>query len=145
MSNKKGGSKLPIIIAVVALVLIAVVFGVIYFLNRPAAQTGTKAYTLAVVDKDGNTKEYTGKTDAEYLKGLMDEVAAGGEFSYSGDVSDYGIYITTVNGIVADYDTDGAYWSIYVNGEYGQYGADTQPVNDGDSFKLVYEVYVPED
>ena len=145
MSNKKGGSKLPIIIAVVALVLIAVVFGVIYFLNRPAAQTGTKAYTLAVVDKDGNAKEYTGKTDAEYLKGLMDEVAAEGDFSYSGEESEYGIYITTVNGIVADYDTDGAYWSIYVNGEYGQYGADTQPVNDGDSFKLVYEVYVPED
>jgi len=49
-----------------------------------------------------------------------------------------GLYITTVNGVTADFDKDGAYWSIMVNGEYGQYGADSQPVADGDEFQLVY-------
>ena len=46
--------------------------------------------------------------------------------------------INKINGQSAVYDTDGAYWSIYVNGEYGQYGADSQPVNDGDAFKFEY-------
>ena len=70
----------------------------------------------------------------------MDELKDQG-FTYEGTDSEYGIYITTINGIKADYDADGAYWSIYVNGEYGQFGADQQPVNDGDAFKFAYEVY----
>ena len=63
----------------------------------------------------------------------------------AGSESDYGLYIETVNGLTADYDANGAYWSIYVNGEYGQYGADAQPVADGDAFSLVYEIYDTED
>lgn len=54
---------------------------------------------------------------------------------------DYGLYIDTVNGLTADYAEDGAYWSIYVNGEYGSYSADQQPVADGDVYGLVYTVY----
>ena len=103
-----------------------------------SSSEGSKAFTLQVVDDQGETAEYTGTTDAEYLSDLMDEVAEGGEFSYEGTDSDMGLYITTVNGVTADYEKDGAYWSIMVNGEYGQYGADAQPVADGDEFQLVY-------
>lgn len=145
MANEKKSSKLPIVIAAAVLVIAASVFALVYFLNKPKTVEGTKAYTVAVVDKDGNSKEYTGKTDAEFLRGLMDELTAGGDFSYAGDDSDYGLYITTINGVTADYNADGAYWSIYVNEEYGQFGADAQPVNDGDSFKFVYEVYQAEE
>ncbi|MBP5262306.1 MAG: DUF4430 domain-containing protein [Clostridiales bacterium] len=145
MTNEKKNSKLPIVITAAVLVIAASVFALVYFLNKPKAVEGTKAYTVAVVDKDGNSKEYTGKTDAEFLRGLMDELTAGGDFSYAGDDSDYGLYITAINGVTADYNADGAYWSIYVNEEYGQFGADAQPVNDGDSFKFVYEVYQAEE
>ena len=141
MSNQKKTNPALIVVPIVILVIGAGVFAAIYFLNKPKAQEGTKAYTFIVVDKDGNSKEYTGKTDAEYLRGLMDEIKADGDFSYEGSDGDYGLYITTVNGVTADYDADGAYWSIYVNDEYGQYGADQQPVADGDTFKLCYEVY----
>ena len=58
-----------------------------------------------------------------------------------GTEGDYGLYIDTVNGLTADYAEDGAYWSIYVNGEYGSYSADQQPVADGDVYGLVYTVY----
>ena len=162
-TNKKGGSKLPIIITIAALVVAIGVFALVYFLNKPKpAETtndttaatdvsasvsdtsaqpeeGTKAYTVTVVDKSGNAKDYTGKTDAGYLKELMDEMVKGGDFTYEGDDSEYGLYITTINGEKADYSVDAAYWAIYVNGEYGNYGADQQPVNDGDTFKFVYE------
>ena len=51
----------------------------------------------------------------------------------------YGIMISTINGETADYATDGAYWALYVNGEYGMYGADSQPVADGDKYTWTYE------
>lgn len=136
---KKNNKIIISIIAVIA--VIAILFGV-YKAFGPKAQAGTKAYTVTVTGADGTSKSYEGKTDAEYLRDLMDELQAAGDFSYDGSDSDYGLYITTINGETADYDTDGAYWSIYVNGEYGQYGADSQPVADGDAFSFVYEVYV---
>ena len=40
-------------------------------------------------------------------------------------------YVKTVNGITADYDTDGTYWAFYVNGEYAMTGVDSTPVEDG--------------
>lgn len=130
--------KKKIIAAVVVIAVIAVFAGV-YAVFGPKASQGTKSYTVEVVNKEGESKTYTGKTDAEYLSGLMDELAAAGDFSYDGTTSDYGLYITAINGETADYSVDGAYWSIYVNGEYGSYGADQQPVADGDSFKFAYE------
>ena len=63
------------------------------------------------------------------------------DLTVEGADGDYGLYIDTVNGLTADYAVDGAYWSIYVNGEYGNYSADQQPVADGDVYGLVYTVY----
>lgn len=129
-----------IISVVVVVALIAVLLG-IYAFFKPKATTGSKEYTVNVVDAEGTTVTYDGTTDAEYLSELMDELVEEGDFSYVGEAGEYGLYITTINGITADYATDGAYWSIYVNGEYGQYGADSQPVTDGDEYSFVYEVY----
>lgn len=129
-----------IISVVVVVALIAVLLGV-YTFFKPKATTGSKEYTVNVVDAEGTTVTYNGTTDAQYLSELMDELVEEGDFSYVGEAGEYGLYITTINDITADYVTDGAYWSIYVNGEYGQYGADSQPVTDGDEYSFVYEVY----
>lgn len=94
-----------------------------------------KAYTLVVVDDQGESAEYTATTEAEYLAGALDELTEQEDFTYEADDSGF---ITTVNGLTADYAADGAYWAIYVNDEYGQYGASEQPVTDGDTYKLAY-------
>lgn len=138
MEKKTGNKKLIGAVAILA-VLIAI-FAIVYMNNRPAPQTGTKAYSLTVVDDQGAEKAYSGKTDAEFLSGLMDELKEGGDFTYEASESDYGLFIESVNGLAANYDENGSYWAIYVNGEYGMYGADSQPVADGDSFSLVYEI-----
>ncbi len=105
-------------------------------------QKGSKECSLTVTDDSGTSKTYECSTDAEYLRQLMDELSADQtqEFSYEGSEGQYGLFINTVNGLTADYDKDHAYWAIYVDGEYAQNGADTQPVNDGDKFELKYEV-----
>ena len=135
MKNKR-------IISIIGIVVLIAAFIGLYFVFGPKATEGTKSYMLTVVDDSGEKTLYTGKTDAEYLRDLMDELKEETEFTYEGEDQEYGLYIESVNGIVADYNTDGAYWAIYVNGEYGMYGADSQPVSDGDEYQLVYEVYV---
>ena len=109
--------------------------------RKPAVTEGAKAIQINVTDKDGKTTNYGFNTDAEYLKEAMDELAASDStFTFEGSVGDYGFFIEAVNGETANFETDKAYWAIYVNDEYGQYGADQQPVADGDVFGLVYEI-----
>lgn len=102
---------------------------------------GKYSITVEVKDAEGNVSTYTGKTNAEVLSDAIEDIEGVTLDGYQGD---YGFYITAVNGIVADYDADGAYWSVYVNGAYGEYGVDQQPVADGDTYTFAYEVYVAE-
>ena len=124
----------------ILLIAALAVFG-IYKLASPKPAEGTKSVIVEVADDNGEIKTYEAKTDAEYLKDLMDELAKATDFSYEGGDGQFGLYITSINGIEAIYENDGAYWAIYVNGEYGSYGADQQPVNDGDTFRFAYEKY----
>ncbi len=128
---------------IVTLVILAAVIAVlagIYKAFGPKTSAGAKHCTVEVVASDGTTTSYeAASSDAQYLKDIMDALSATGAFSYEGEESEYGLYITAINGETADYDADGAYWAIYVNGEYGQYSADQQPVADGDTFRFIYE------
>ncbi len=134
-TNKKG-----IIIGAIILVALIAVFGVVYGLNRPATSAGSKNIIIEVKDSTGEATDYKLATDAEYLREAMDELSANGSgFSYSGSDSEYGLMVEYVNDVRADYTQDGAYWALYVNGEYGQYGADSQPVADGDTYTWAYE------
>lgn len=129
-----------LLIAAGALVLVLAMLG-IYIVKKPkpAASTGSKQVEVTVRDDKGEEKGYQVNTDAEYLIQVLDELKQGGEFTYEGTDGDYGMYITSVNGLEANYDVNQAFWSIYVNGEYGSYGVSDQPVNDGDQFMLAYE------
>lgn len=125
---------------IVLVAVFALVMGVSRMNRASQAPGGSKQYTLTVVDAEGAEAKYSASTDAEFLKDALDELqAADTGFSYSGTDSDYGMMIDTVNGLRADYDADKAYWAIYVNDSYGEYGVSSQPVNDGDAFRLVYE------
>ncbi len=132
-----------ILIGIVALVVLVLGGLGLYSTFGPRTTEGSKSYTLTVVAEDGTETSYEGTTDAEVLHDLMDEVAANNDFTYEGSDSDYGFFVEAVNGETAD-SAAGAYWAIYVNDEYGQYGVDEQPVADGDNFKFAYEVFVAE-
>ena len=57
----------------------------------------------------------------------------------AGESSDYGLYITTVNGITLDWEKDGKYWAFYINGEYAQTGADTTEIQEGATYAFKAE------
>lgn len=138
--EKKQSDRKKIIIGAVILIVLLAAFAVIYAVFGPKAAQGSKEYILKVVDDNGETTEYTGHTDAEYLRGALEELEKADDLTIEGEESDYGLFIDTVNGVTADYSKDKAYWALYVNGEYGNYGVDSQPVTDGDIYSLVYEI-----
>lgn len=95
---------------------------------------GDISFKFVVVDADGKETEFTVKTDADTVgKALLDANLIAGEDS------EYGLYVKTVNGITADYDTDGSYWAFYINGEYATTGVDSTEIEDGATYTFKVE------
>ena len=122
-----------LLLAAAAVVALIAVFIGVYTMTRPDTTAGSKTFTVEVVHKDSSAKTFTYETDEEFLGTvLLDEGLV------KGDAGQYGLYITEVDGEVADYSVDKAYWALYEGEEYATQGADTTPIEDGDRFKLVY-------
>lgn len=135
MKEKKSNKKR--IIGGIILVAVIALFAVLYAVFSQKGVAGAKSIVIEVVDDEGNTTSYDVKTDAEYLRGAMDDADG---LTYDGTEADYGLMVETINGLYADYVNDGAYWSIMVDGEDGQYGVDQQPVEDGVTYQFVYSI-----
>ena len=89
---------------------------------------------MVVVHKDGTEKTFSYRTDEEYLdKALL------AEGLIEGYEDQYGLVIEKVDGEAAIWETDSAYWSLYIGEEYATTGVSATPVYDGSVFKLVYE------
>ena len=127
MKNKK------LVIAVIALVAVVALMLGIWFATRPEPQEGAKSVLVSVVHKDGTTHDFFCHTDAEYLDELLLE-----EDIASGEQGPYGLTVITVDGEDAVWETDSAYWSIWVGEEMAMTGASEIPVYDGSTYKLEY-------
>ena len=92
-----------------------------------------KKFTVTVVHADGTEKEFAYES-AEANVGPVLEAAG----PIKGNAGPYGLEITEVDGEAAIYETDGAYWAVYVGEEYALSGIDTTPITDGGVYKLVY-------
>lgn len=101
--------------------------------GQEQVQTVEKSFTFEVVDKDGNIETFGITTDKTTVGEALQE-----EGLIVGDEGPYGLYVTEVNGIVADYNVDRTYWAFYVDGEYAASGVDKTDVTDGAvySFKV---------
>ena len=92
---------------------------------------GARSFDFTIVDKEGNTHLYVIHTDAEMVGQALLELEL-----IDGEEGPYGLYIKSVLGQVLDYETDGMYWSFYVNGEYAMLGVDQTPITEGDSYQI---------
>ena len=95
---------------------------------------GNTVFAFTVVDGEGTATVFEIHTDKEYVGEALLELNL-----IEGEDSAYGLYVKTVNGITADYDTDGVYWSFYVNGEYAMSGVDTTPITEGETYMFKVE------
>ena len=98
------------------------------------AEIGEGAHSVFVEVKiGGRSVTLTVKSDKDNLADMLTENKL-----VDGDTSEYGLYIKKVNGVTADYDTDGAYWGLNKDGEPSAVGASFITVKDGEHYELVY-------
>ena len=95
---------------------------------------GKTTFSFTVVAKDGTEKFYEIHTDQTIVGDALLELSL-----IAGDTAEYGLYVKTVDGITADYDTDGTYWAFYINGEYAMTGVDTTPITEGETYTFKVE------
>ena len=89
--------------------------------------------TVEVINSAGEHTDHTITTTASMLADALLEAGF-----VEGPVEEYGLYITTVDGETADWNTDQAYWALSQNGEYLMTGASDTPIHDGDHYELTY-------
>ena len=102
--------------------------------DKDESESGTPiTITLEVIGPDGSSKEHSVKTDSS--KNLRQALEGAGLIS--GEESQYGLYVKVVDGITADYDVDGSWWSLTKDGVLTN-GVDSTPIADGDHFEFTY-------
>lgn len=113
------------------IVLVLVSLGIYFGASKPSGTGSEKTFTLEVNDGSNTTTE-TYTTDEANLGDYLTEAGI-----INGDEGEYGLYVKEVNGIKADYDTDGTYWKLQVNGEDSQVGVDSVEIEDGDIYSWI--------
>ena len=84
---------------------------------------GATAFYFTVKDVDGTVTKFIIRTDKTTVGAALLELGL-----IAGDESEWGLMVTTVNGITADWETEQAYWAFYINGEYAQTGVDSTDI-----------------
>lgn len=97
--------------------------------DASSVQSVEVSITVDIV-KDGETKNLNIKTDEKYLANALAEA---GVIEYRED----GFY-TTVNGITADYNKDGAWWCVTKSGEMTMVGMNELELANGDKYEITY-------
>ncbi len=95
---------------------------------------GEMAFGLDVVDAENNESKFEIHTDKKTVGEALLDLGV-----IEGENGEYGLYVKTVNGITADYDTDGTYWAFYIDGEYAMTGVDQTDVVAGSTYMFKVE------
>ena len=129
MKNKK------VLLAIVALVAVMALMVGVWAATRPETVEGSKTIAVTVVHKDASEKVFAYSTDLEYLGQVLLE-----EGLVEGEVGEYGLMISAVDGETADWNVDKSYWALYIGADYATTGADGIPLTDGGQYSLVYTI-----
>ena len=152
MQTKQGKKRLSFILCIVLIVAMALFTTGCNGSKKSGAETsaalnesnvqadsgqigeGSTVFSFTVADQDGNEIQYEVHTDKETVGDALQELGM-----IDGEESEYGLYVKTVDGITADYDTDGVYWAFYINDEYALTGVDATNITEGDRYSFRIE------
>ena len=91
---------------------------------------GAATIQLEVIAEEQSVT-FTVHTDKETLGDALLEHSL-----ITGEQGAFGLYVKTVNGILADYDIDQTYWSLSKNGEASMTGVDGTKISDGEHYEF---------
>lgn len=91
---------------------------------------GATSFDFVAVNGD-DVAEFTVNTDEEMVGMALQEVGL-----IDGEQSEFGLYVKTVNGVLADYDVDQTFWAFLVDGEMAMVGVDQTAIEEGKVYTL---------
>ncbi len=95
---------------------------------------GAYSFDFTAVFADGTSQAYHVSTDA----GTVGEALLALDL-IDGEESEFGLYVKSVCGVVADYDKAGTYWALYVDGEMSMVGVDSVKTGEVSSVEFRIE------
>ncbi len=119
-------------ISIACLILVCSLFVLSSCFNKESDTELT--FTFEVVHLDGTEKSFEVKT---YKTILADALTEKGYIS--GYKSQYGLTVETVDGETLDWETSGAYWALYIDGEYAMTGVSTTRIENGATYTFKAE------
>jgi hypothetical protein len=94
--------------------------------TEPSGQTeATLTFTFRMVNGETVEEKTVTTTKAKAGEALLEQGLIQGE------EGPYGLYVKTVLDVTLDYDKDGAWWGVYVNGESSLVGVDSVVLEEG--------------
>ena len=131
---KQQNKKKVLLIGGIAIAIIAVLVGVWFFTTQSSIITGEKNIKVMVVYADQSQDMFDIKTKEEFLRGALEQ-----EKLISGNESQYGLFVTTVNGVTAD-DSKQEWWQFSSSGSALPTSVDSTPIADGQQFEILLTV-----
>jgi hypothetical protein len=128
--KKQAKHRRKVLLSVVALALVMAAVCVVYIAFGPKASSGQKNIEVEVVFAADDTKTWEITTDAEYLRQALEQ-----ENLVAGTESEYGLFITTVDGVTAD-ESQQQWWCVTKGGEDVYTGVDSTAIADGDHYEI---------
>lgn len=131
MNNKR---KIRSLLGLCFFLVLASILVLVYVNSRQKTVEGVKEINVEIIVPDEEPKEYTLRTNSEYLgQALMEENMI------KGTKSEYGLFITEVDGRMAN-NTKQEWWCITKNGEDVFTGVDETVITDGDHYEITLMV-----
>lgn len=123
-----------LIIALVVLAALIVGALALYNAYMPEGVAGEKHIDVQIVHSDGSTSAVAIDTQSENLRGALEQ-----EGLVKGDESEYGLFVTEVDGEAADMNNS-EWWCFTKGGETLMTGVDDTMILDGDAYEITFTV-----
>lgn len=94
---------------------------------------GERVFFFETTDPEGVLTAWEVHTEADTVGAAL--LALG---LIAGDESEWGLMVTEVNGVLADWDANQSFWAFYIDGEFAMAGIDATYIEAGVTYALVY-------
>ena len=96
---------------------------------------GETSFTFEVTNNEGNVSVWSVYTNETTVGAALLEVGL-----VEGNDTEWGLMVSTVNGLTADFEANGAWWSFLVDGEMSMVGVDSTYIEPGVTYAFVYTI-----
>jgi hypothetical protein len=94
---------------------------------------GSTVFRFEVTDDEDTLMVWNVHTDATTVGAALVELGL-----ISGEESGFGLMVTEVNGVTADWDADQGFWAFFIDGEMASAGVDSTNIEPDTVYAFVY-------